>query len=117
MKLYRTNDGEWVGTQAEAKNKNVIEVPVDKPGLLEWLNANMRDNLDPVADSPSGGPEAAPVIDGNHCPKCKLDVNDARQRAERMVTGLSADAMAEWMATAPTGKVADVMVAMADRLR
>lgn len=37
MKLYRNAEGKWVGTQAEAKNKNVIEVPVDKPGICSQL--------------------------------------------------------------------------------
>ena len=32
--------GEWVGTQAEAKKigATMVEVPTDKPNLLKWLN-------------------------------------------------------------------------------
>ena len=32
--------GEWVGTQAEAKkiDASMVDVPVDKPNLLKWLN-------------------------------------------------------------------------------
>lgn len=114
MKLYRTSDGRWVGTQAEAKNKNVIEVPVDKPGLLEWLNEN----------APHAGPanSASDVDDSSHtdlghCPKCKLRPDQARADAERWLAGLKADEIVGWMETAPTGKIADVMVAMADRFQ
>lgn len=41
MKLY-TQNGRWVGTQAEAKREfgevNLVDVPTDKAALLEWLN-------------------------------------------------------------------------------
>jgi len=42
MKLYANDSGEWVGTQAEAKKIGAeqVDVPVDKPSLLAWLNAN-----------------------------------------------------------------------------
>ena len=40
MRLYMNKQGEWVGTQAEAKKigANMVEVPSDKPNLLKWLN-------------------------------------------------------------------------------
>lgn len=41
MILY-TQNGRWVGTQAEAKREfgevNLVDVPTDKAALLEWLN-------------------------------------------------------------------------------
>ena len=42
MKLYANDSGEWVGTQAEAKKIGAtqVDVPVDKPSLLAWLNGN-----------------------------------------------------------------------------
>ena len=41
MKLYVNNLGQWCGTQAEAKKiKAVIDVPTDKPNLLNFLNEN-----------------------------------------------------------------------------
>lgn len=48
MRLYRTDRGQWYGTQAEARaeaktyqcNWWAVIVPTDKPGLLEWLNSN-----------------------------------------------------------------------------
>ncbi len=39
MRLYRRADGSWAGTQASAgKGHTQVDVPTDKPGLLEWLN-------------------------------------------------------------------------------
>lgn len=46
MKLYVNTDGEWFGTQADAKADlrdfgyefKATEVPVDKAGLLDFLN-------------------------------------------------------------------------------
>ena len=44
MKLYQTQNGRWVGTQADAKadgkNWKAVEVPTDKPSLIAWLNQN-----------------------------------------------------------------------------
>ena len=41
MKLYTDNNGRWAGTQADAKQFGAfeqVEVPTDKPNLLEFLN-------------------------------------------------------------------------------
>lgn len=41
MKLYTDNKGRWAGTQADAKQLGAfeqVEVPTDKPTLLEFLN-------------------------------------------------------------------------------
>tara|TARA_S200002703_G_scaffold78311_1_gene67431 strand:+ start:591 stop:965 length:375 start_codon:yes stop_codon:yes gene_type:complete len=43
MRLYKTTDGQWAGTQADAKKLGKfqqVEVPTDKAGLLDFLNAN-----------------------------------------------------------------------------
>ena len=45
MKLYRNSSGVWAGTQADArkmcgKGYQTVDVPVDKPSLLRFLNAN-----------------------------------------------------------------------------
>ncbi len=51
MRLYRTPSGRWWGTQADARaacldeavpatGYATIEVPTDKPGLLDWLHLN-----------------------------------------------------------------------------
>ena len=41
MKLY-TQNGRWVGTQADAKREfgevTLVDVPTDKQALLDWLN-------------------------------------------------------------------------------
>lgn len=42
MKLYTNDNGEWFGTQALAKQRSYhwwpVDVPTDKPSLIEWLN-------------------------------------------------------------------------------
>jgi hypothetical protein len=41
MKLYTNNKGQWAGTQADAKKLgsfDLVEVPTDKPTLLQFLN-------------------------------------------------------------------------------
>lgn len=43
MRLYTNNQGDWVGTQAEAKKHygkamQCVEVPTDKSSLMEFLN-------------------------------------------------------------------------------
>lgn len=46
MRLYRTPTGQWAGTQEDAKalakaegiTWTLVDVPVDKPGLLAFLN-------------------------------------------------------------------------------
>ena len=41
MRLYTDNQGNWAGTQADAKQfgeYEQVEVPTDKPTLLEFLN-------------------------------------------------------------------------------
>ena len=43
MKLYKNSNGVWAGTQADArkmcgKGYSAVDVPVDKPNLLKFLN-------------------------------------------------------------------------------
>ena len=40
MRLYANMQGQWVGTQIEAKkiNARYVEVPTDKPNLIKFLN-------------------------------------------------------------------------------
>lgn len=43
MIFYRTPNGVYHGTQADAgKNRVQVDVPTDKPGLLQFLNENCR---------------------------------------------------------------------------
>lgn len=58
MKLYLSRQSVWTGTQADAKaaqgglDYEHIEIPVDKPGLMAWLNANWSVNPPtPVAET------------------------------------------------------------------
>ena len=43
MRLYQSSNGQWAGTQAEARRSfpgdwREVEVPVSKQQLLDWLN-------------------------------------------------------------------------------
>jgi len=45
MKLYKSSDGVWAGTQLDArkmcgKDYSTVDVPVDKLGMLKFLNLN-----------------------------------------------------------------------------
>tara|TARA_R110002020_G_scaffold129298_3_gene289594 strand:- start:302 stop:643 length:342 start_codon:yes stop_codon:yes gene_type:complete len=45
MKLYTNGKGQWVGTQVDARKqlgkiKRTVEVPVDKSGLMAFLNTH-----------------------------------------------------------------------------
>ena len=44
MRLYVNSNGQWTGTQAEAKkiNAQLIEVPTDKPSLIAFLNGQQN---------------------------------------------------------------------------
>lgn len=50
MKLYANVKGEWFGTKADAKAGRYpwvsVDVPTDKPNLIEWLNS--RETQNPV---------------------------------------------------------------------
>jgi hypothetical protein len=56
MKLYKNSNGVWAGTQADArkmcgKDYQTVDVPVDKPSLLRFLNANkVGAGADPYGD-------------------------------------------------------------------
>jgi hypothetical protein len=46
MKLYTNNQGQWVGTQDEARRQfgkdfAMVEVPTSKEALMKWLNKCM----------------------------------------------------------------------------
>ena len=65
MKLYSYN-GQWFGTQADAKKAGAstdpIEVPVDKAGLLQFLNEH-RVACDPgLTVAPLSAAEPVPTV-------------------------------------------------------
>ena len=67
MKLYVTPTGYWTGTQADAKKLakqhnttcDVFEVPVDKKGLLDFLNEHQVSTL---SEGPTGAEEVTPPV-------------------------------------------------------
>lgn len=79
MNLYLSNGRIWTGTQKDAKAAGefvAVDVPTDKPGLLQWLNDRWAELLHPV---PPPEPEMAAVYDvvqsqpptnAGDCPAC-----------------------------------------------
>ena len=75
MKLYQSPDGTWTGTQADAKAHardnattwKEVEVPVDKAGLMAFLNRHKVGGsvaapvVFPAFSPPAAAPVAAPV--------------------------------------------------------
>jgi len=62
MKLYTNNQGQWSGTQADARKrfKNdmcLVEVPVDKPNLLAFLNDNEVGSFEALGHKPEPNPD------------------------------------------------------------
>ncbi|MEO1169633.1 MAG: hypothetical protein AAFW97_13075 [Pseudomonadota bacterium] len=68
MRLYRTADGEWIGTQADARSAaegrgwEQVEVPTDKAGLLGFLNDMEAKNPRREASSILQAPEEAEAV-------------------------------------------------------
>lgn len=81
MKLYHTQNGRWVGTQADAKidgpNWKAVEVPTDKPSLIEWLNANSL-NIDVAYGASQSRTEAATTL---HKPHAWQTIRECAERA------------------------------------
>jgi len=74
MKLY-TYNGEWFGTQADARKGGAsidpIEVPVDKSGLLQFLNDHRVGHapgltVAPQAPAANPVPTAGPTLSPRH---------------------------------------------------
>jgi len=68
MKLYTNDNGEWAGTQADArkqlgKARRIVEVPVDKANLMAFLNDNkVGATLVTLVDTPKPDAEPKPEI-------------------------------------------------------
>lgn len=68
MKLYVTPLGQWAGTQADARafkathgvSFEQIDVPTDKPGLLEFLNRHQVGALEQLPDRGGDFKDPAP---------------------------------------------------------
>jgi hypothetical protein len=62
MKLYTNNQGQWSGTQADARKRfkndmRLVEVPVDKPNLLAFLNDNAVGSFEALGHKPEPNPD------------------------------------------------------------
>ncbi len=62
MTLYTNNQGQWAGTQADARKlfKNdmrIVDVPTDKPSLLAFLNDNQVGSFEALGYKPEPHPD------------------------------------------------------------
>ena len=62
MKLYTNSQGDWAGTQADARKRfkndmRLVEVPVDKPNLLAFLNYNAVGSFEALGHKPEPNPD------------------------------------------------------------
>ena len=69
MKLYTNNQGEWAGTQADARKRfkndmRIVEVPTDKPSLLSFLNENQVGSFDALGRKPDDN-QLSDMMGGN----------------------------------------------------
>lgn len=127
MKLHYVKNapiGErWQGTQADAKglarrhDRNLVtrgagnwaprDVPTDKEGLLQFLNALELQLAGGLPATPAAAAvrqaedpvPAAPAIDrGGNCPKCKFDRRSAERVAQHLARSATDDAREAWIA-------------------
>ncbi len=90
MKLYRNSNGVWAGTQADArkmcgKTYSPVDVPVDKPSLLMFLNANkvgsgaISDVQDITSEATELNMGAMSWIRWSHDSMCRGQYDDAKE--------------------------------------
>ena len=90
MKLYKNSDGVWAGTQADArkmfgKDYTVVDVPVDKPSLLKFLNLNQvgsltdNDKQDTSDEPVTLNKDAMSWIRWSHDCMCRGQYDDAKE--------------------------------------
>lgn len=129
MLFYQLADGTFVGTQGEAKKSGQewesVEVPTDKPNLLEYLNANTRRDPDSTGDAGSGG-SADPypaVTDASrapltNCPRCSFDIASSQRVAKEWTRAAKVDAIVTFLTDdATTNQVAEVLSHLAERIK
>ena len=90
MKLYKNSDGVWAGTQLDArkmcgKGYSTVDVPVDKPGLLKFLNLNKvgsltdNDKQQEVSDDGDLNQKAMAWFRWSYDCMCRGEYDDAKE--------------------------------------
>lgn len=118
MQFYKlqTNPPRLVANQAEAKAARVpfvpVEVPTDKAGLLDYVNAL----LGAASAEPAALEAPAPVENtGERCPKCRFDHRSALRVAEHYARSVTREARLNWIETADPAELGSLAGAIADR--
>ena len=103
MRLYTDHKGHWAGTQADAKQfgeYEQVEVPTDKPTLLDFLNAQRVGAHvdDAVLDYADALEDFGPAPTKTHPLSCTTtpnayDVRDAVRNCDRKDLGVALTAI------------------------
>lgn len=113
MKLYRDTHGVIVGTQYEAKRMGKgweqIDVPVDKQGLIDYLNAIPREQTDRLP-APQIEPTRDEIVNSN-TPEMQVK---ARQLMQPSYTAQSVALDEQWDALPLPRKLDFAALAMED---
>ena len=108
MRLYRKADGTVVGTQADAgKGYAQIEVPVDKAGLIDWINVNAGPPAAPE-------PKADPV--GGSAPPSATSSYTSPLDARTVIAGIDAGMVSSAVRQFDGVNLAKVMTAGIERM-
>ena len=92
MKLYTNNSGEWAGTQADAKrdfgkDMAILEVPTDKPTLLQFLNEYQVGGADVISGQMEMVQQQSSPSSSNAPVPGRYDVRDAVKNCDRQHLG------------------------------
>jgi hypothetical protein len=115
VRLYRTLEGGWAGTQADAgPGFTQVEVPTDKPGLLAWLNEQAETERRRMGLASMTAADDA--MENGTCALCQRDHAKSKRAAEKLAAGMEADAIAERMRAMPAFAMLTVLHAAIERL-
>jgi hypothetical protein len=117
MRLYRTADGRWAGTQAEAgKGFLQVDFPDGKRGVLAWLNANASGHQVPDLHGEPDPPAARTAPPADEPYRHMSAENILRRMDAQLAANRGAAAIADYVAAAVPEDVAIVAAAVAMRL-
>lgn len=126
MDFYRLKQpgSEWFSRQGDvikaSKAAGVdwekVEVPDSKPDRLEWLNANARGGITPMAVEAEDIPLTPPAGKEEACPKCKWTPRMCDGYVKMKLQSLTMDAIREFIEQKEGWELSSVIEAITSRL-
>jgi hypothetical protein len=110
MNVYKTKEGLFVGTKAEAgSDYEKLDIPsTSKPQMLEWLNENSNTVIGDTVDT---NHTPSPDNSLGKCPKCKLTGGGAA----KIAAGMQVDAIINRILNGGQGETIRLMEATIER--